>query len=320
MILKIFQNFRIEVIIVKFSLKTKTFSILCVLALLIFGSCTVCFADENETVEEVKTGTLTVSVPVEGMNYKLYKIGAYTSNKYQLDENFSKYQVDLYSDTAAYTLSSMIANDDTVEVYAQAKTDKDFKATFTDLPEAVYLLVGESVLDGHIRYTSLPSLVTVPTYENNNTLYDIVINDKYENTSYKDVSVLKVWEGDNDKVRPKSIDVQLLENGKVYETVTLSESNNWAYSWNMLAETSTWTVKEVDVPKDYVISISSSPVNKDTLSFVIKNTYNVQETTQPTTKPVENIPQTGQTWWPVSVLFGSGVCFVLVGILRRKKN
>ncbi len=318
MILKILQIIRIDVIKVKFSFKTKFITLLCVFALLISFACVSAFAEEQE---EVKTGSLTVSVPVEGMNYKLYKIGAYTDNKYQLDEKYSQYQVDLYSETAAYTLASMMSDDDSVEVYAQAKTDDKFNAVFTDLPEAVYLLVGESVLNDHTRYTSLPSLVTVPTFENDDTLYDVVINDKYESTSYTDVSVLKVWEGDNDKVRPKSIDVQLLENGKVYETVTLSESNNWSYSWNLLAETSVWTVKEVNVPKDYVLSISSSPVNNNTLSFVIKNTYETPETTQPTTTPTEpHIPQTGQVWWPVTVLLGAGVCLVLIGILRRKKN
>ena len=37
--------------------------------------------------------------------------------------------------------------------------------------------------------------------------------------------VLKVWEDDGTEARPESVTVQLLRNGEVYETVTLSEEN-----------------------------------------------------------------------------------------------
>ena len=68
----------------------------------------------------------------------------------------------------------------------------------------------------------------------------------------------KVWDdqNNNDRKRPTSIQVQLMYDGNVYDTVTLSETNHWTYTWTELPKYSdvaanteyVYTVKEVDVP------------------------------------------------------------------------
>lgn len=65
---------------------------------------------------------------------------------------------------------------------------------------------------------------------------------------------------DRDKVRPSSIDVNLLKGGEVIKTVTLNESNNWSHTEANLpgttasGETIEYTYEVVSVPKYYTVS------------------------------------------------------------------
>lgn len=53
--------------------------------------------------------------------------------------------------------------------------------------------------------------------------------------------VLKVWRDDgNEEKRPEQIVVQLLRDGEVYDTVTLSNDNNWRYTWPELSADHHW--------------------------------------------------------------------------------
>ena len=76
--------------------------------------------------------------------------------------------------------------------------------------------------------------------------------------AYVEVSVKKVWEGDNSNVRPGEITVQLYRNGEAYgEPVTLNALNKWSHVWKYLDRDSTWTVKEVNVPDGYRMTVSN---------------------------------------------------------------
>lgn len=72
--------------------------------------------------------------------------------------------------------------------------------------------------------------------------------------TWANLAVKKVWENEEGygNVRPASIDVQLLQDGEIIETVTLNEANNWAYTWkHMDIKHYKWEVKEVNVPEGY---------------------------------------------------------------------
>ena len=101
-----------------------------------------------------------------------------------------------------------------------------------------------------------------------------------------DVSVNKVWDDadDADGLRPESITVQLLRNGKVYAEEELSEGN-WSTTWTDLYANDTWTVKEVNVPEGYTSSVSGSGT-----SFTITNTHTPET---PVITPEEPTPPTG---------------------------
>ncbi len=69
-------------------------------------------------------------------------------------------------------------------------------------------------------------------------------------------TVRKVWE-DGGIGRPASIEVILLRSGMAYDTVTLSERNNWTYTWSNLDYRYEWSVEE-EVPEGYVATYKTN--------------------------------------------------------------
>ena len=63
--------------------------------------------------------------------------------------------------------------------------------------------------------------------------YTVTNSHKTEET---EVKVKKVWNDadDQDGYRPDDVTVNLLADGKIIDTVTLSEENEWSYSWTKL--------------------------------------------------------------------------------------
>ena len=74
-----------------------------------------------------------------------------------------------------------------------------------------------------------------------------------------EVKVTKVWDDDDNALgmRPDSITVVLLQNEKEYDTVVLSSSNNWSYTWSQLpqyrnGELVEYTIDELSVEPYYL--------------------------------------------------------------------
>ena len=60
----------------------------------------------------------------------------------------------------------------------------------------------------------------------------------------------------------------LLQDGQVYDTVDLTEDNNWRYSWDELDGNSDWTLVETSGNSGYTVSVSLQG-----LTFVVTNSY-----------------------------------------------
>lgn len=138
----------------------------------------------------------------------------------------------------------------------------------------------------------------------------------------------------------------LLQDGKVYDTVQLSASNNWRWSWDELSDGYSWNIVE-EVSGDYSVAIT-----QEGITFVVKNTYieEPEEPEEPVTpekpdkpgKPDDSVnvddpntptgsndlkdpngpklPQTGMLWWPVPAMAALGLLFLGAGILYRRKE
>ena len=77
----------------------------------------------------------------------------------------------------------------------------------------------------------------IPSEIDNKWIYDIESEPKTDIIRTIDLSVKKVWNttktNNNDSISlPKSIDIQLLLNDEIIDTVTLSEENNWQYTFS----------------------------------------------------------------------------------------
>ena len=67
-------------------------------------------------------------------------------------------------------------------------------------------------------------------------------------------TVRKVWSDGNANHAGETITVNLLKDGKLDQTQTLSAANGWVYTFDRLAEGHTWTVEEATVPEGYTVS------------------------------------------------------------------
>lgn len=232
----------------------------------------------------------------------------------------------------AATLESYILREDLAPLDHGA-TGKDgtlrFPAREKTLRAGLYLVLGERHRQGGYFYDAEPFLVMLPMQdlEENVWNYNVTANVKFDKTKIPQTpetvtrKVLKVWDDDGaEDVRPEKITVELLKDGRIYDTVTLSRENNWRYTWEDLDAESRWSVYE-QTPEGYRASIT-----REGITFVVTNTRKTEESKPPqkpntTSKPPKKtLPQTGALWWPVGALSALGLTALCVGEGKRKRK
>lgn len=245
---------------------------------------------------------LVVTCPVSNMQVSLYRVA---DENYNLVDSFSQYSIDLKQDVqgAANALENRILMDG-IEADASGFSDSLCNASFTDLESGIYLVVGKEVLQDGVFYMPQVSLVSLSG--------DLSVDLKYETSDKPSrIHVLKVWKRDSKKSRPKSIEVCLLRSdGIVVDRVVLNSDNQWSTTWDNLSTLYTYRVMETSVPSGYKESCTRE---KDTI--ILTNTGNY---TDKVDKKDEELPNSGQLWWPVPVLLFVGL--VLFGLGRHLKN
>ncbi|MBQ7139327.1 MAG: Cna B-type domain-containing protein, partial [Clostridia bacterium] len=116
-------------------------------------------------------------------------------------------------------------------------------------------------------------------------------------------TVTKVWESDTADVRPASVQVQLMLNGKpVGDPVTLNAANGWKHTYTGLDAKGPYTVDELTVAEGYVSAVEEGEGN----TFVITNSYIV-------------IPPTGDAAHPALYLLALAGSAALLMLLRKRK-
>ena len=168
----------------------------------------------------------------------------------------------------------------------------------------------DRLLEGHtwtVEEANVPADYTV-SYSTVGTMTTITNTRNYTPptppTSPLDITVHKVWSSDDGKDRPDSVTVTLYNGDAAYDTVRLGAWNNWSYSWKDLNTYGNWQVIETNIPKGYVPS------------------YHVSEGVVTITN-TRSLIQTGQLNWPIWVLGGFGIAFVILGetmLMKKKKG
>lgn len=319
----------------------------CLVVSMILLALVLCFgttAFAYGTIDTDQESSLTVYFGKDGngfpgVEFQVYRVADVSDDaQFTLSGSFAEYPVvvnGLDSSgwwTLAQTLDAYVARE-SLKPFRKAETGDDGRAVFDQMDTGLYLVTGDRYGQGRYTYTPEPFLVCLPTPDDESGVwvYDTVASCKYDSCynppgsdeDTVDREVLKVWQDDgNEEKRPNEIIVQLLRDGEVYDTVTLSEDNNWRYTWTGLDSNCTWRMTEYQTPKGYTVT-----VNQEGITFVMTNTYDTPSDTSPKTpsdssshtSPNESrLPQTGVLWWPVPLLACGGVLLFLMGWVRRR--
>lgn len=280
--------------------------------------------EAKEAIDITKDSKLTLNYYYDDYNFddtnvKIYYIASVTSDfRYELSSDFSSYLIKINGiktegewTSLEQTLNSYITADNIKET--SKKSIKNNNITINDLKPGLYFIKTDKIdtKDYTLLFDSF--LLSIPELKEDGTWnYDISVYPKtemyipkYEKIKY---TVIKEWV-DDQKNRPKSIEIEIYEDGILVENQTLSKDNNWIYQWTTDDDGSIWTVVERDIPKGYNVSIKNSDSN-----FTIVNTDPNYKEDNP--KTYDNIKI------HFYLLIGSiiGIILLIIGLVINKKK
>ena len=199
----------------------------------------------------------------------------------------------------------------------------------------------------HLNYVVKDGKVTAKTTKNDETTAytgDILFDNKTQVAAPVNLAVTVKWANDSASDRPKDVTLQLYykktdKDGKTTtdekegQPVKITADDNWTYTWKNLDGSREWTVKEVNVPSGYSVSVIDEGKSGDTLNRTVLNSKGAivagggNKTNAGGTVAVTNkgTPQTDDishlnTWITLAIVSLSGM--ILVGFLlfiNRKK-
>lgn len=302
--------------------------------------------------------------PLADVPVSLYRVADVEASGYlKLSGDFKNYNVDLEDldstgwKIAAETFSVYISRDQIPPLIAD-KTEADGSIRFEELSTGLYLIKADDIRIGTNNYHSDPFFISLPSVnEDNEWIYDVKSHPKtitVTRANEKSITAVKVWNDYGSGVtRPENIQISLLKDGGVYDTVILSASNYWRYTWNGLDESHIWTVAENDVPAGYTAAYTkegsiytitnTAPgkvsgggggkggqggpkvplINKETEKKIPLDNKDVDDPLEiidipNDPEPLSSLPQTGLLWWPVPFLALGGLTLFGMGYKRGK--
>ena len=282
-------------------------------------------ADANEPIITSAECSLTLNY-VHGENtfpdipVQLYCISTASSDfQYTLTEAFrsSGLIVNGVSSTSEWnamrtTLESFIVSNKLIPDQTEITNNLGF-IEFNGLVPGLYFVMPVQFSEDGVYYYFDSALVAVPTLNKEGVWeYDVTATPKpsidIPTGDEEEYKVVKLWrDNGNSENRPTSIVVDIICNGKIVESVTLSGDNNWSYSWTAADNGDVWQVTEQTIPEGYIMT-----VEEHSTSFTIINT--VPGTPDP--------PQTGDSsniGLHIMLMCISGLMLVILGATAKRK-
>lgn len=233
---------------------------------------------------------------VKDAEFELYKVADYDVTSMSLTSDFkdAALTLDDLRDKPQDAVNKMDAwvSSHSVTPSTTVVSGSSGAIAFTNLEDGIYLVryKQDPAKDEmyNRRVTAESVLVAIPYVQGNDFLRTvniqpkITMSDLYKMTS---VRVTKRWEDNNDANRPASVTVALYDGSTEVEQKTLSANNNWSYEWKDLDSRKNWSVKEINAPEGYNVSV----VSDGQFGFTITNR---KETTTP-----DNISATVKKVW-----------------------
>ena len=271
--------------------------------------------------------------PIVDCEFQIYYVAGLNANgQYVATQPFDAYSLTFSEETVnrlSYTLEGYVLRDGITPTKI-GKTGEHGTLAFENLSAGLYLVLTSRHIQNNHAYSTTPFVVSLEGEP-----AEVQVFPKSEakpplSTEETACKVLKIWDDKGyEHLRPKEITVDLLKDGKRYDTVTLNSTNGWRYTWNNLAADARYVVVERNVNGYMPI------VEYQGITYTVTNRYRQKETSSsassapsstssalnpPADTPPssQKLPQTGQLWWPVPVLFSLGLVFVILGLLSRR--
>ena len=287
----------------------KRINYLLVVITLFFGFMITVDAKENHTVDFSRKGSMEVTLHemsedtyVEGAEITIYKIAdAYLDGvnlAFKYTDEFSSCSVSL-DDLTIDDLSKKITLCVKPESVGTSLITNDFGTViFNDLDLGLYLVSQTNKVEGYSNIDSF--LVQIPKVIDNSWTYDIIANPKTDIYKEIDLVVNKVWNTDSNKL-PEKVEIELLLDGEVIDTVILNSSNKWTHTFKNLEKSDKYSVREINIPKGYKVSYTNNEY-----IFTVTNT--------------DTLANTGQLFYSIIILAVFGLIFILLGVIEIKKG
>lgn len=263
---------------------------------------------ENPNIVDFsKKGTIEVTLKqennrIEGAELTLYQIAFAKEENHNLafeyKEGLENCQIDLTNLNKEYTedeLESCITNDTSSQ---KLITNQEGIVKFENLDLGLYIIKQTNQVKGYSEIDSF--LVMLPKEENNSWSYSIKANPKTEIYQVIDLEVVKVW-NTTDTNLPENIKVELYNGNKLVDTIVLNKENNWTYTWERIAKSDEYQVKEKNVPDGY-----TDTYRQEGNKFIITNT--------------KTLVQTGANIWLIELLTISGLILIITGYILKRKG
>lgn len=255
----------------------------------------------------------------------------------------------------AYTLASYAASGVGEPIDSDVTNGLGY-VDFENVPAGIYLVTGSSGTIGDLVYTPNPALISI-TNDSEELIEARLKYIAVASGTAHSYSIQKVWANQMGASHPQSVTVELFRNGELYDEVTLSAENGWSHKWVSLSSDYDWNVIEKDIPANYDVSITLDSnrfviENKSVSTGVTITTTTVTATTEASTIETTGtginpnstapkstnttthttsaktpsggstnspkLPQTGQLWYPVPILFAAGALLFFVGFISDR--
>lgn len=150
------------------------------------------------------------------------------------------------------------------------KTDSAGVATFNQLKDGLYLAVVAPYQGNVLTCQTAAMLVALPNvHKNADEQRTLSIEPKADCAvpPTTTISVTKVWKDKDQSKRPESVTMNLLQDGKTYDSIMLNTANGWKYTWTGLQAKHEYTVVEANVPGNY-----TALVDRENNDYTVTNT------------------------------------------------
>ncbi len=175
-------------------------------------------------------------------------------------------------------------------------SDNNGKVSFSNLDLGLYLIRQTNKLN---KYTSIDSyLVTLPTIENNDWIYDIYSIPKTEIQKKMDITIIIEWKTEKD-IKDKRVTAELFNDNQKVNDYLITKDDNWTVIDNVLLSDK--------------YSVKGESIEGFNISYVIQgNVFKIIYS--------DDLPQTGENVYVTYILAFTGLVFILLGVTFKKNE